>query len=494
MADLDPELLERVARWCAEAGRQAGAAGIRRALAPLSWDELLALRALLADPPPTRPLGPYALADLARGSPADVAAERERGGRYPSTFDDGTHAEPPPPIPTAGRPPSRKRAKKGRAIVIRRARDAVPPSQPPAPSTPLVDALLLPEGRAVLERLLRRNGARRPALLAALAASWTRPDGGPPDDEDLSRLLDHHGLAHAFARRERDELLHALRAAGGVRTQAAQRLGVDAPALEAALARLGATADAERIRDERRAELRARATISERVHLLLVDAARLEDLGMLAEVEDDLRRRLPEHVRALPGGAPLALALSRSLTLTPPDAQGIVERFGLARPALGAPAQAAANARGRPPGLARPRAPQHARGKDLGGRRGPGGARGSTPPRAPGAARGPGGPRGAGAPGRPGGPRGAGAPGRPGGPRGAGASGRPGGSRGSTAPRAPGGPRAPGAGRGPGAARGPGASNGRRTGSAGPPRGPRPERGGARPGAPRRAPRGPRPG
>src|SRR6266542_3919619 len=307
MADLDPELLERVAQWCAEAGRQVAIAGIRRALAPLSWDELLALRALLADPPPTRPLGPYALADLARGSPADVAAERERGGRYPSTLDD----------------------------------------------------------------------------------------------EDLSRLLDHHGLAHAFARRERDELLHALRAAGGVRTQAAQRLGVDAPALEAALARLGATADAERIRDERRAELRARATISERVHLLLVDAARLEDLGMLAEVEDDLRRRLPEHVRALPGGAPLALALSRSLTLTPPDAQGIVERFGLARPALGAPAQAAANARGRPPGLARPRAPQHARGKALGGRRGPGGARGSTPPRAPGAARGPGGPRGAGASGRP---------------------------------------------------------------------------------------------
>ncbi len=82
MAELDAEMLERVARWCADAGRQAGAAEIRGALASLGWDELLTVRALLADPPPARPLGPHALADLARGVPADVAAERERGGRY----------------------------------------------------------------------------------------------------------------------------------------------------------------------------------------------------------------------------------------------------------------------------------------------------------------------------------------------------------------------------------------------------------------------------
>jgi len=337
MADLDPELLERVAQWCAEAGRQVAIAGIRRALAPLSWDELLAVRALLADPPPTRPLGPYALADLARGSPADVAAERERGGRYPSTYDDGAAAVEPPAVAVPAGPAPRRRvnAKKGRGIVIRRARDVAPPSSPPpAPAVPALDELLLPEGRAVLERLLRRHGARRPALLAALAASWTKPDGGAPGDADLARLLDHHGLARAFERRERDELLHALRAAGGVRTAAAQRLGIDAAALEAALGRLGATADAERIRDERRAELRARATLSERVGLIFVEAARLEDLGLLAEFEDDLRQRLPEHVRALrSGGTALVVALTRSLTLTPDDARSLVERFGLDRAA-----------------------------------------------------------------------------------------------------------------------------------------------------------------
>ncbi len=77
MADLDLETVEQVARWCAEAVRQAGTAEIRAALGGLSWDEVLALRALLADPPPARPLGPYALADLARGAPLDAVQEKE---------------------------------------------------------------------------------------------------------------------------------------------------------------------------------------------------------------------------------------------------------------------------------------------------------------------------------------------------------------------------------------------------------------------------------
>src|SRR5512146_1007827 len=97
MPELDAELLERVARWCAEAGRSTVAAEIRRALAPLGWDELLAARALLADPPPARPLGPFALADLARGAPADVAAEREREGRYRREIEPEVAPEAPAP-------------------------------------------------------------------------------------------------------------------------------------------------------------------------------------------------------------------------------------------------------------------------------------------------------------------------------------------------------------------------------------------------------------
>jgi hypothetical protein len=106
---------------------------------------------------------------------------------------------------------------------------------------------------------------------------------------------------------------------------------MDADALEAALARLGAREEAERIREARRADLRGRATLSERVRLLLADEARLGDLGLLAEFEEDLRARLPGHLRALRGAAgPAATALATSLSVTAAEARALAARFGLA--------------------------------------------------------------------------------------------------------------------------------------------------------------------
>jgi len=389
MADLDAELLERVARWCAEAGRQAGVAEIRRALGALGWDELLAVRALIADPPPARPLGPKALADIARGAPPDVAAERERAGRYDSEQEergDSPEAGPASPIEPP-RPRRRSGAKKAPAVVIRRARDrAQVAGEAAPPALSRLEDLRRPEGRGVLERLLRRHGARRAALAQALAARWRRDDGAPPGEGDLAALFEHHGLARAFARRERDELLHALRASGGYRPAAAERLALDPAGLDAALARLGAGADAERIRDERRAELRGRATLTERVHLVLADEARLRDLGLLGELEEDLRARLPEHVRALrAGGAPLAEALAQSLSIERRAALGLASRFGLdLGPSPDAPRRsAAASPRRGGAGARRPQVAGRSAGRGgAGGRRGDvagrGGARGGA--------------------------------------------------------------------------------------------------------------------
>ncbi len=325
MADVDPETIERAVRWCAEAGRHAVPAEIRRALAALSWDELLVAKALLADPPPVRPLGPSALVDIARGAPPEVAAEREREGRY-------LHEDEECPAPTAAAVSRRARPSRGKgaAVFIRRARDRVPPPSPTRPQLPALDALRLPEGRALLERLFRRTGGRRAALASELGLGWRRADGATPTDADLDSLLDHHGLARAFARRERDEILHALRASGGVLAAAAERIGLAPAGLEAALARLGATEEAERIREERRSELRRRATLTERARLVLSDAARLRDLGLLAEFEEDLRARLPEHVRALrAGGERIGPALARSLSVTRADADELASRLGI---------------------------------------------------------------------------------------------------------------------------------------------------------------------
>jgi hypothetical protein len=183
----------------------------------------------------------------------------------------------------------------------------------------------------VLERLVRDHGARRAFLLRELAA-WHTAHGGPPADEDLTALLEHHGLARAFAHRERDELLHALRAARGDRGAAAKQVGLDGEAFERALGRLGAAAEAERLREDRRAELRARATIAERARLVAAEADRLADLGILEELERDLRDRLGEHLRALRAGAgstPLRIAFARSVSLAVPDAVALARRLGV---------------------------------------------------------------------------------------------------------------------------------------------------------------------
>jgi hypothetical protein len=336
MAEVDQEIVERVRRWCAAAGREAGAAEIRAALAPLSWDELLVAKALLEDPPPARPLGPRALADIARGAPPDVAAERERGGRYPRGGDLARpdRAEERAAVPTPrsrGRAARAGRAQRGGAVIVRRARDRASPAAATVPALPGLEALRAPSGRNVLERLMRTHGARRAAIARALAAGFRREDGSAPTEADLADLLQLHGLQRAFERREKDEILHALRAAGGVRATAATRLGADVPGLEAALDRLGARRDADAIREERRADLRSRATLSERVGLLLHDTERLADLDLLRELEEDLRRRLPEHVRALATtGERLVAALSRSLSIAPAEAEALAARFGLA--------------------------------------------------------------------------------------------------------------------------------------------------------------------
>lgn len=329
MADLDLETVEQVARWCAEAGRQAGTAEIRAALGGLSWDEVLALRALLADPPPARPLGPYALADLARGAPLDAAVEREREGRYPK----GPPAGPPEAPDAAAAPeeaPARATRKRGKArlqVVIRK-KVAPAPAAPP-PLRPLLDELMLPAGRAALERLIRAHGGKRPALVAALAASHRRADGEPVDDGTLTRLLDHHGLARGFARRERDEVLHAVRAAGGVLSRAAAALGHDLPGLHAAVERLGCGAEVESLRAARRRELAGRATLSDRARLLLADPERLAEFGLLQPFEAELKARLPELLEVLGrSGEPLALALSRSLSLPATGLRELATRLG----------------------------------------------------------------------------------------------------------------------------------------------------------------------
>jgi hypothetical protein len=193
-----------------------------------------------------------------------------------------------------------------------------------------VELLLEESGRSVLERLVRRRGASRAAVLQALGAGWTS-GGQPPGDAILDRLLDHHGLARAFAERERALVLHAFRKHGGVFPRVARELETTVEALREALARLGIARQVETVRGERRRALEARATISERARLLDEQEEELADLGILSRLEDDLRRRMPGHLRALSVGGrrPSAVDLGRSLSLSRPAVDRLAARLAL---------------------------------------------------------------------------------------------------------------------------------------------------------------------
>jgi len=363
MPQLDPETLARALRWCAEAGTRTTEEAVRAALEPLSWADLLAAKATLADPPPRRGIGPAELAALARGP-----------SRAPPA---------PAPLPAPGR---RRRASPPRRAVtprIRRARDRTREALAAPPPPPLLAELYREEGRAVLSQLLRRLGPSRPALAAALAAGWRRDDGRPAEAADLEPLLVHHGLLRSFAERERAALLHALRKAGGIRTEAARGMGLTPHELEAAVERLDLGAALGALREERRQKLLRRGTLAERARLFAAEEEALLDLGIAAQVEADLRRLLSEHLRALRAGdkrVPLGAALAESLLLPRAAVERMLARLGIdaaVRPAGRDAAPANARAAGASPG-GRPRA-----------RRVPDrGARGRVPsPRAPAAPR-----------------------------------------------------------------------------------------------------------
>lgn len=317
MPEIDREMLDRAVRWCAESGRPTREERVRAVLEPLGWDELLAVKATLADPPPGRGLSPADLIALSRATapPSRTAA---RASRAPAT--------------RAGRRKAVGAPRPASAPRIRRAQDLViAPSPGPVAPLPFLDGLYRESGRAEIGRLVRRLGGNRIAILSDLASRWSDPAGSPPASADLDRLLEHHGLARGFAARERALFLHAVDKHGGVVIRMARELGMAPEDVRGAIDRLELRPAVESIRDARRRRLERKATLSERARLLDEEADALADLGVLAGFEADLRRRLPDHLRALAAGgrSPSAVDLGRSLSLSRGAVDRLVAHFAL---------------------------------------------------------------------------------------------------------------------------------------------------------------------
>src|SRR6516164_4643943 len=80
--DVPTPVAVAVSDFCRRAGTPAAPRTIREALSTVSETDDFRIRAVTDAEPPVRPLGPFAVVDLARGTPGDTAALRERSGYY----------------------------------------------------------------------------------------------------------------------------------------------------------------------------------------------------------------------------------------------------------------------------------------------------------------------------------------------------------------------------------------------------------------------------
>ena len=263
--------------------------------------------------------------DLARGTPADTAALRERSGYYALVEEllaledlragPATTATPSavtsPPRPPLSRRPSRRRRRCNRRPSLPRA-GASPPrprwpsesphaaarAQAPTPATPRgrftqgelqrapLESLEAPAGRATLESLLAQY-SHRIALLHALAHGYTGQRGEPSAPE-LDELLARHGLLEAVEASERELLLSALSENRGALGRVAWALGLRGPELAALVSRLGLGPEVDRLRERFRKEALTPPSWTARLDLL-GRRKYLEDLGLEREFEDRLR-------------------------------------------------------------------------------------------------------------------------------------------------------------------------------------------------------------
>jgi hypothetical protein len=361
--DVPTPVAVAVSDFCRRAGTPAAPRAIREALSTVSEADDFRVRAVTDAEPPLRPLGPFAVVDLARGTQADTAALRERSGYYtlveellalqdardalPGTTSPSLAAAPPAPVPSAPavtpaapeRPASPPRATPAASaptvaerIAPRRRAAAVPAAprgrftQVEAGRAPL-ETLEGPDGRATLETLLAQHG-HRIAVLRALAHGYTGSRGDPSGPE-LDDLLAHHGLLEAAEARDRELLLSALSEHRGALGRVAWALGLRGAELTALISRLGLGPEVERLRERFQREALTPGNWTARLDLL-GRRKYLEDLGVEREFEDRLRGDLSREMHALGDGTEdVPAALARRLAVSPTLVGRALERLGL---------------------------------------------------------------------------------------------------------------------------------------------------------------------
>lgn len=366
--DVPTPVAVAVSDFCRRAGTPAAPRAVREALSTVAEADDFRVRSVTDAEPPVRPLGPFAVVDLARGTPPDTAALRERSGYYALVEEllalaelrpgrappEPANALPAPPEPTGPALPlaapveeaaasaGRKTAQRSEPAAPTMAQRIAPrrrTTQPPAQSAPRgrftqgelqrapLETLEQPEGRSTLESLLAQHG-HRTALLRTLAHGYVGSRGEPTATE-LDALLAHHGLLDAAEASERELLLSALSEHRGALGRVAWTLGLRGPELTALVSRLGLGPEVDRLREHFRREVLTPPSWTVRLDLL-GRRKYLEDLGLDREFEDRLRGDLGREIRALEASAEdVPAALARRLSVSPTLVGRALQRLGL---------------------------------------------------------------------------------------------------------------------------------------------------------------------
>jgi len=364
--DVPTPVAVAVSDFCRRAGMPASPRAVREALSTVAESDDFRIRAVTDAEPPVQPLGPFAVADLARGTPPDTAALRERSGYYalveellaaqdaptpaaappvatvarlsdaaPASLPRPAEAPAPPRPPTSrGAPSARKDEPTVAERIAPRRRAPQPPAQPrgrftqvEAQPTPLA-TLEGPEGRAILQSLLQQHG-HRSTLLRALAHGYVGAHGAAPSASELDALLGAQGLLESTEASERALILAELSEHRGALGRVAWALGLRGPELRSLVASLGLTQEVDRVRERFRRE--ALTPLSWTARLDLLGRRRyLEDLGVERQFEERLRSDLERELRALgPDGHDAAESLARRLAVSPTLVTRALERLGL---------------------------------------------------------------------------------------------------------------------------------------------------------------------
>lgn len=343
--------------YCRRAKSAADPQQVREALALLTPGDDARVRALGEREPEETPLGPYAVIDLLMGTPARLAAERQRTGYYelvkqlirsqwtpdpaPSAPPLAARATPRPPLPIPkvsaplppipeapapapeAPPPAKKQRKKRSAAATVEERiapkrrkagaKATPPPPPPEkPSNYRKRDLPAPRGRyttvaAVKQKSETLKEARskvfleglvaqsdtRYGVLKALSMQYTTK-GKPITLHEVEIALEHHQLLEGLSAREHDGILsHVAQARGGL-DRAARALGLANKTELLSLARaVGAKKAVDALRDRFVREALSPAHLPLRLDLA-GKFKYLADLGIARQFDTALTRDLKE--------------------------------------------------------------------------------------------------------------------------------------------------------------------------------------------------------